>query len=187
MSIHPAVDEGVEPADVDFSGGKLHCHCRNQPVEIRVNVQSVNNHLCGCTRCWKPKGALFSLVAVVPRDSLAVTANGVKLKNLDTSAAIRRHICTTCGVHMYGRIESADHPFFGFDFIHTELSDERGWSEPTFAAFVSSITESGVDPAGMDAVRKRLQELGLESYDSLPPALTDAIAAHDAEAAGVRR
>jgi S-(hydroxymethyl)glutathione synthase len=187
MSIHPSVDKGIEPGDMDFSGGKLHCHCRNQQVEVSVSAQSAHNHLCGCTRCWKPEGALFSQVAVVPRDNLAVTANGVKLKALDTSAAIRRHICTTCGVHMYGRIERDDHPFFGFDFIHTELSDEQGWSEPAFAAFVSSIIESGADPAGMDAVRKRLKELGLESYDCLPPALMDAIAAHNAKAAGVRR
>lgn len=183
VSIHPAVDKGVESGNENFSGGKLHCHCRNQRVEVRVNAQSAHNHLCGCTRCWKPKGALFSQVAVVPRDSLSVTANGVKLKVLDLSAAIQRHICTTCGVHMYGRIENDDHPFYGFDFIHTELSDERGWSAPTFAAFVSSIIESGADPAGMDAVRKRLKELGLEPYDGLPPALMDAIAAHDAKAA----
>ncbi len=179
FSIHPAVDKGIEPANRDFSGGKLHCHCTNQRVEVSVSTQSAHNHLCGCTRCWKPRGALFSQIAVVPRDSLSVTANGVKLKVLDLSAAIQRHICTTCGVHMYGRIENDDHPFFGFDFIHTELSEEQGWSEPEFAAFVSSIIESGADPAGMDAVRKRLKELGLEPYDCLPPALMDAIAAHD--------
>jgi S-(hydroxymethyl)glutathione synthase len=187
VSIHPAVDKGIKPGDRDFSGGKLRCHCENQQVEISVIAQSAQNHLCGCTRCWKPEGALFSQVAVIPRDSLAVAANGVKLKALDVSAAIQRHICTTCGVHMYGRIENDDHPFFGFDFIHTELSDEQGWSEPTFAAFVSSIIESGADPAGIDAIRKRLKELGLETYDCLPPALMDAIAAHNAKAAGVRR
>lgn len=183
VSIHPAVDKGIRPGSENFSGGKLHCHCENQRVEVSVNAQSTHNHLCGCTRCWKPEGALFSQIAVVPRSSLAVAENGVKLKILDVSAAIQRHICTTCGVHMYGRIENDDHPLYGFDFIHTELSEEQGWSEPTFAAFVSSIIESGADPAGMDAVRKRLKELGLEPYDCLPLALMDAIAAHDAKAA----
>ena len=47
---------------------------------------------------------------------------------------------------MYGRIENKEHPFYGLDFVHTELSPESGWSEPQFAAFVSSIIESGVDP-----------------------------------------
>jgi S-(hydroxymethyl)glutathione synthase len=44
---------------------------------------------------------------------------------------------------MYGRIENTGHPFYGLDFVHTELSKEPGWAPPEFAAFVSSIIESG--------------------------------------------
>ncbi|MGH8222695.1 MAG: hypothetical protein ACREQZ_06955, partial [Woeseiaceae bacterium] len=72
--------------------------------------------------------------------------------------------------------------FYGLDFIHTELSPEAGWSPPGFAAFVSSIIESGYDPSGMPAVRARLRELGLEPYDCLSPPLMDAIATHMAKA-----
>jgi len=86
---------------------------------------------------------------------------------------------------MYSRIEKKDHPFYGLDFIHTELSPESGWSEPTFAAFVSSIIESGADPAKQGAVRARLKEIGLEPYDCLSPALMDLIATHVAKASGV--
>ena len=86
---------------------------------------------------------------------------------------------------MYGRIENTKHPFYGLDFIHTELSPQQGWSEPGFAAFVSSIIESGADPAQMGAVRSRLKELGLEPYDCLSPPLMDAIATHVAKASGV--
>jgi len=76
---------------------------------------------------------------------------------------------------MYGRIEKA-HAFKGFDFVHTELSKEKGWSPPGFAAFVSSIIEAGAKPEDMGAVRSRLKELGLEPYDCLNPPLMDAIA-----------
>jgi S-(hydroxymethyl)glutathione synthase len=86
---------------------------------------------------------------------------------------------------MYGRIENQKHPFFGFDFIHTELSPDEGWAPPEFAAFVSSIIESGFNPADMGAVRTKLKELGLEPYDCLSPPLMDVIAAHTAKAAGV--
>jgi len=86
---------------------------------------------------------------------------------------------------MYGRIENTKHPFYGLDFIHTELSPQQGWSEPQFAAFVSSIIESGADPAQMGAVRSRLKELGLEPYDCLSSPLMDAIATHAAKASGV--
>ena len=95
--------------------------------------------MCGCTKCWKPEGALFSQVAVVSRDKLRVSKNADKLKVVDANAAIQRYACTACGVHMYGRIENTKHPFHGLDFVHTS---ERGWSAPEFAAFVSSIIES---------------------------------------------
>jgi S-(hydroxymethyl)glutathione synthase len=185
ISIHPSVDGGIKLGAKDFAGGTLVCKCVDRPVKVSVNSQSAYNHVCGCTKCWKPAGALFSMVAVVPRDKLAVTENADKLKIVDSSAAIQRYACKECGVHMYGRIENSKHPFYGFDFIHTELSPESGWSEPTFAAFVSSIIESGVDPANQGAVRSRLRELGLEPYDCLSPPLMDAISTHIAKLSGV--
>jgi S-(hydroxymethyl)glutathione synthase len=85
---------------------------------------------------------------------------------------------------MYGRIENKNHPFYGFDFVHVELSKDKGWAAPEFAAFVSSIIESGTKPDQMAAVRARLKELKLEPYDCLSPALMDLIATHSAKAKG---
>jgi S-(hydroxymethyl)glutathione synthase len=82
---------------------------------------------------------------------------------------------------MFGRIENKGHPFYGLDFIHTELSDDKGWAPPEFAAFVSSIIESGADPKRMGEVRETLKGMGLEPYDCLSPPLMDAIAAHTAK------
>ena len=141
--------------------------------------------MCGCTKCWKPAGATFSQVAVVSRDTLSVTQNAGKLKIVDANAPIQRYACTGCGTHMYGRIENRNHPFFGLDFIHTELSAAEGWSPPEFAAFVSSIIESGASRDGMSAVRARLRELKLEPYDCLSPALMDLIATHSAKARAI--
>ncbi|HCK83277.1 MAG TPA: S-(hydroxymethyl)glutathione synthase [Hyphomonadaceae bacterium] len=187
ISIHPSVDNGVKPGAANFAGGVLSCKCPSDKVSVRISAQSAHNHVCGCTKCWKPAGALFSMVAVVPRDKLEVAANAGKLKIVDESAVIQRHACTACGVHMYGRIENKGHPFYGLDFVHTELSSESGWSAPEFAAFVSSIIESGADPKNMDGVRARLRELKLEPYDALSPALMDFIATHVAKAKGVRK
>ena len=186
LPIHPEVDQGLKSAAANFAGGTLQCHCAEKKVTVSIGGQSAHNHVCGCTKCWKPSGALFSQVAAVPRDKLSVTANQDKLKVVDESATIKRHACEECGVHMYGRIENKNHPLFGVDFIHTELSRDRGWAPPAFAAFVSSIIESGFDPASMSAVRSRLKELGLEPYDCLSPPLMDAIATHAAKAAGVQ-
>jgi len=187
VSIHPAVDRGIKPAAANFAGGTLACRCANNKVTVSIKGQCAHNHVCGCTKCWKPSGALFSQVAVVSRDNLKVTANENKLAPVDANAVIKRYACKECGVHLYGRIDNTKHPFFGFDFIHTELSPEQGWAPPEFAAFVSSIIESGANPAQMGQVRSRLKELGLEPYDCLSPALMDAIATHTAKASGALR
>ncbi len=185
ISIHPSVDNGLKPGAMDFAGGTLSCRCAANPVRVRIRGQVAHNHACGCTKCWKPEGALFSVVGVVPRDNVEVIENGNKLAAVDPSAVIQRHACRECGVHMFGRIENKDHPFYGLDFIHTELSQEPGWAPPEFAAFVSSIIESGTPPERMGAIRARLRELGLEPYDCLSPPLMDAIATHVAKAKGV--
>ncbi|WP_331372771.1 S-(hydroxymethyl)glutathione synthase [Sinorhizobium chiapasense] len=183
VRIHPAVDGGIRPANPDFAGGTLVCACTDRPVKVRIEGQIAHNHACGCTKCWKPSGADFSIVAVVPHDKLTVLENGDKLQVVDPSALIQRHACRECGVHMYGPVER-EHAFQGLDFIHPERFQESGWAPPGFAAFVSSIIESGVDPGRMDGVRARLRELGLEPYDCLSPALMDYVATWVAKKSG---
>lgn len=185
VKIHPSVDNGVKAGNPNFGGGTLRCKCASKPVEVKIKGNTAHNHVCGCTKCWKPKGALFSVVAVVPRDNLQVTANADKLQIVDKSATIQRYACKDCGTHMYGRIENKGHPFYGLDFVHSELSSDQGWSAPEFAAFVSSIIESGAPPAKMSEVRQRLRELKLEPYDCLSPPLMDLIATHVAKSKGV--
>ncbi len=126
------------------------------------------------------------MVAVVGRDKLSVTANG---RQAEDRRRGRRHpaLC----LHGLRRAHVRPHreqepPVYGFDFVHVELSKDAGWAAPEFAAFVSSIIETGaVKPEQMGAVRARLKELGLEPYDCLSPALMDAIATHTAKAKGV--
>ena len=186
VSIHPAIDGGVKKGSSSFTGGTLVCACTDKPVKVRIEGQVAHNHACGCTKCWKPKGAIFSIVAVAPVDKVKVTENGDKLKVVDSSALILRHACTGCGVHMHGPVER-DHAFKGLAFVHPERFQESGWQEPGFAAFVSSVIESGVPPSQMDGIRKRLRELGLEPSDCLNPGLMDFIATWTARKAGTLR
>ena len=185
VTIHPLVDDGVKQGSADFKGSTLRCKCVSRPVVAKISSQVAHNHACGCTKCWKPAGAKFSIVAVVSRDKVSVTENADKLKIADPSATIQRYACKECGVHIYGRIENSKHAFYGLDFVHVELSPEKGWAAPEFAAFVSSIIESGEPPASMGGVRARLKELGLEPYDCLSPPLMDALATHAAKLSGV--
>lgn len=182
LSLHPLLDRGLNKNDPSFSGGTLYCRCPSDKVAVLLKSNVAHNHACGCSKCWKPSGALFSIVGVVPRDKLSVVAHESKLYIVDEAAAIQRHACRDCGVHLYGRIEQ-DHPFKGLDFVHVELSPERGWQEPQFAGFVSSIIEQGFDPKDMDQVRGRFKALKLETYDVLSPALMDLIATFNAHKA----
>jgi S-(hydroxymethyl)glutathione synthase len=184
VAIHPAVDNGMKPAAKDFAGATLRCLCAKDPVEVVISAQCAHNHVCGCTKCWKPKGALFAQVAVVPREKVRVTKNEDRLKAIDPNAVIVRYACRECGAHMHGPVERANHPFSGLVFIHTELGDQQGWAPPSFAAFVSSIIESGFPPEQMAGVRARLKELGLPPYDCLSPGLMDYIATFTAKASG---
>ncbi|MET0229992.1 MAG: S-(hydroxymethyl)glutathione synthase [Rhodanobacteraceae bacterium] len=185
VSLHPSIDNGIKAGAKDFAGGTLTCKCASQPVTVDLAGNVAFNHACGCTKCWKPDGATFSVIAVIPKDKVSVTKGADKLKVVDSNATIQRHACTNCGVHMYGRIENDKHAFYGLDFVHTELSPQQGWQEPQFAAFVSSIIESGYDPNKMGEVRGRIKEIGLEPYDCLSPTLMDALATHAAKLSGV--
>src|SRR5690625_3222559 len=114
VSIHPAVDNGInQNAQPGFSGGTLVCNCSSDPVEVTVNSDYLHNHLCGCTKCWKPGGAAFSMLAVAPRDQVTTTSHGEKLKVVDPNAVIKRYACRDCGAHMYGIIDNPGHVFHG--------------------------------------------------------------------------
>lgn len=183
LPLHPLLNNGIKKGDANFAGGKLRCHCPSDKVEVTLASNVVHNHACGCSKCWKPEGALFSIVAVVPRDKLSVTANADKLRIVDEAAVIQRYACRDCGVHLFGRIE-VEHAFHGLDFVHVELSDVSGWQEPQFAAFVSSIIEQGFPPEKAGEVRSQLNGLGLETYDALSPPLMDALATFAGQKSG---
>jgi S-(hydroxymethyl)glutathione synthase len=185
VKLHPSIDKGLKAGAKKFKGGTLSCQCASEQVTVSIKGNVAHNHACGCTKCWKPAGARFSVVAVVPRDKLTVSANEQKLHVVDGSATIQRHACSGCGVHMYGRIKNQGHPFYGLDFVHVELSQDKGWAKPEFAAFVSSIIESGAaKPKEMTKIRDRLKKLRLTPYDCLSPPLMDAIATHVAKNKG---
>src|SRR5437764_14287255 len=99
--IHPQIDAGQRPAAANFAGGTLHCRCAVNRVAVSIKGQVLHNHVCGCTKCWKPPGALFSQVGAVPRDNLKVTAHEEKLQLVDPATPVKRYACTACGTHMY--------------------------------------------------------------------------------------
>lgn len=176
-TLHPAVDGGISTSS-GSPGSTLRCHCVADPVEVRIDERVVHNHLCGCSKCWKPEDARFAQTAIVPAGTLHVTQNAAKLSIVDPSQSIRRHACRECGTHMFGRVEDVDHHFYGVDFVHPELGIEGDAPAPEFAGFVSSLIETGENPSNMRAIRSRLTSLDIQPYDGFSPELMDIIAWH---------
>jgi S-(hydroxymethyl)glutathione synthase len=175
-ALHPALPltpDSASPGPV----GVLRCRCPQDAVEVHVGTPAVHSHLCGCTQCWKPEGALFALTSVVPADAVKTVAHGEKLAIVDNTKAIRRHACQACGAHMHGEVCDADHHFFGLAFIHPELGSAVP-PAPEFAGFVSSIIESGVSPTRMVAIRAALRDQGITACDAFSPEIMDLIAWH---------
>jgi S-(hydroxymethyl)glutathione synthase len=185
--IHPTVDKGITRGAEGFTGGTLRCKCAAGAVEVKIGSQVLFNHACGCSQCWKPEGATFAVIGVVPVDKVHVAAHGEKLKVVTDQVTIRRHACSVCGVHMFGRIDNKNHAFYGLDFIHPELSSDKGWDGPGFAAFVSSVIESGTPPSQMADIRATLRDKGLEPYDALSPTLMDLLSTQAAKLKGTYR
>ena len=175
-ALHPALPLARDRASPG-AVGVLRCRCLQDTVEVHVDAPAVHSHLCGCTQCWKPEGALFALTAVVPADAVKTVAHGEKLAVVDASKAIRRHACKACGTHMHGEVCDTDHHFFGLAFIHPELGSGTS-PAPEFAGFVSSIIESGVSPTRMVGIRRALGDQGIAACDAFSPEIMDLIAWH---------
>ena len=109
------------------------------------------------------------------------------LHGIRPSKTIQRNACTVCGVHMHGPIVNPKHAFNGLTFVHAERFDKGGWAAPEFAAFVSSVIETGTKAEDMGGIRARLKELKLEPYDALSPALMDMLAANTVKQNGVAK
>ncbi len=178
VALHPSVDGGQVKPQPGNGTPRLLCRCPEDAVEVTLGDTIHHNHLCGCSKCWKPEGALFAQTAVVAAGSAEVTAHADKLAVVDNAPVIRRHACTVCGTHMLGRVEDKAHHFYGIDFIHPELLAGGDAEAPEFAGFVSSIIETGTNASLMHAVRARLAALEIPAYDAFSPELMDIIAYH---------
>ena len=178
VELHPLIDGGVDHAVANPSGGILSCRCAEQPVRVEVATEIGQVCVCGCPNCWKPAGAKLAIVSLALREGVAVADNGEKLTVVDETAPIRRHQCSECGVHLFGRVDDMDHPFHGVDLIHPELFNRTIAPVPGFALFVALLGEAGRDDGAVEMVRTRLRELGIIPHDYLSPALMEVLGRH---------
>ena len=177
VPLHPAVGKSIAKTTVEPFVAR--CRCIANAVEIEVSQPVEHNHLCGCSKCWRPPGATFAQVAVVPAGCVALKAHGDKLETVDATQKIERRRCRECGTHMVGQVSDPDHHFYGLEFVHPELATNGHQPKIEFAAFVSSVVETGTIPATtMVSVRNALSKAEIPAYDAFSPELMDIIAWH---------
>jgi len=163
VSIHPSVDNGVKQ-DRRLRRRTLTCKCTDKRSRSRRRADGAH-HVCGCTKCWKPKGALFSMWRSCRRQGQVS-----RTRQAGGRRPVGHHsapCCKVCGVHMYGRIENTKHAFYGLDFVHTELSPRRA-GRRRLRGVRSSIIESGADPANMARCAAASRNW-TRAYDCLSP------------------
>jgi len=175
VSIHPSVDQGVKQGSGNFAGGTLTCKCTQNPVTVAIKGDVAFNHACGCTKCWKPAGATSQSSG---SSSVTIFRYG-EWAEAQSRRPVRRH-SASC-LQRLRRAYVRPHREQGASALRLRLHPRRafqgkGLGCPQFAAFVSSVIESGIKPNQMDGIRARLKELGLEPYDCLSPPLMDLLA-----------
>ena len=174
VDLHPAISrQGSKGV-----GGKLRCLCDNDAVEIAITDTVHHNHLCGCSKCWKPQDAIFAMTAVVAFDAATIEKNGQKMKIVDPEQSIARHACSECGTHMLGTVSDPDHHFYGLTFVHPELLEDGAVPAIEFAGFVSSLVEAGLPAAQIESVRQSLESERIPAFDAFSPEIMTFIAYH---------
>lgn len=171
--LHPALGTAAVAPET----ATLRCACASDPVTVALDAPIAHNHLCGCSQCWKPEGAVMAQIAVVPAGQGRVLTGADKLTIANPGQSVERHACRACGTHMIGRVADPRHHFFGLDFVHPERAD-RPMPAPEFAGFVSSLIETGTDPSRMQAIRAALAAAGIPAHDTFSPEIMDLIAWH---------
>ena len=185
ITIHPAVDEGVKPGAKDFAGGTLRCHCATDPVEVRITGMRAQPRVRLHEVLEAEGGAVLAGGGRPARqgagDQERRQAEGGRPERADPAPRLPR----VRRAHARPGRARRNIPSPGWSSSTPSCRRNRAGRPPDFAAFVSSIIESG-DRAREDGRDPRAAEgAGPAPYDWLSPGLMDYIATYTAKASGV--
>ena len=66
----------------------------------------------------KARQSRFLQIAVVGKGHVKVRQRDDLLDIINKEKTIEHNACKVCGVHMWSRIESTEHPLYELDFVH---------------------------------------------------------------------
>jgi len=82
-------------ADFKVTGG---CQCG--AVRYTITEPAVETHHCHCGICRKLHGAVFVTLSVFPRAGFHFDKGADNLGTFDSSTALHRHFCKSCGCQL---------------------------------------------------------------------------------------
>jgi hypothetical protein len=108
--------------------GSITYTCDADPIAVGI---------CHCTECQKQTGTAYSVVVVVPRDTLAIEGDTLGLittVGTESNQPMRRRFCQGCGSPIVS-LPDADP---GIAVIKAGTLDDRSWLEPSFEIWCDS-------------------------------------------------
>ena len=122
---------------------KIEGGCLCGAVRYQANAEPVMQVVCHCETCQKNTGSAFSFNLAVPKESLEVTTDALKIY-VDHSGAsgqpFDRAFCSNCGSPIYGsgpaygalafiKAGTLDDPSWVDPKVHIWCSEKLGWTE----------------------------------------------------------
>jgi len=115
-----------------FTARRGGCLCGKVRFEITAPAHDVYH--CHCSICRKLQGALYPTYAVVARDAFDLLSGAGDLATFDSSAAVHRHFCRTCGSHVWEEVDS----------------------KPDAIWFSAGTLDDGADPGGREGTERHI-------------------------------
>lgn len=114
----------------EVTAAALEGKCLCGAVRYSVNAKPLAVVACHCRSCQRQSGSAFSIVVVVPRDSLAVEGTLKTFNDCGTSAQpVYRKFCPECGSPVLTDTPAAEAQ--GIIFIKGGTADEAQRLQPT--------------------------------------------------------
>jgi hypothetical protein len=128
--------------------------CLCGAVRYQAHWPPLATAICHCINCQKQSGSALSVIAVLPRDGLAVTGNLTVFEDKGESGLpVWRKFCATCGSPVISDTPGAEKQ--GIIFLKAGTLDNAHDLAPTLHYWTSSAQSWFTPPEGVMCLEKQ--------------------------------
>lgn len=111
---------------------KRSCLCGAVQYSTRGTIEGIDH--CHCSMCRRSHGSAFSTYGRIVKEDLVIDAGNDQVERYQSSDAVTRSFCRTCGSSLFFKHAGAD----AFEFIAIGTLDEDPGGRPETHIFVGS-------------------------------------------------